>query len=199
MSEPLHSDRLLLRRFTTADDSHLFALDNDPEVMRFINGGEAVSLETIRVDILPLFLTCHDANPGFGFWLAEDKKTNEFFGWLSFRPQEHDPGTVELGYRFCRAAWGKGYATEAARVLIDRGFSQPGVERVIATTYEDNEPSRRVMNRLGMTHVRSFRITPDDLGKSGTHHTEAVQVWDGEDVEYALDRAMWIGGLTRGT
>lgn len=194
MRDELVTDRLRLRRFTAADDVHLFALDNDPEVMRFINGGEPVSVDTIRNDILPLFVGFHKSHPGFGFWLAEHASTHDFLGWLSFRAAADDPRVVELGYRFRRAAWGKGYATEGARALIDHGFAELGVVRVIATTYEHNAPSRRVMDRLGMKLVRTFRITPDDLGSSGTHHTQAVDVWEGDDVEYALDRAAWRGG-----
>jgi RimJ/RimL family protein N-acetyltransferase len=72
-------------------------------------------------------------------------------GWLSFQPAEGTPGEVNLGYRFRRDAWGKGYATEGARALVRKGSSELGVQRVVATTYEENLASRRVMEKLGMT------------------------------------------------
>ena len=67
------------------------------------------------------------------------------------------------------SAWGKGYATEGARALIRRGFSALGLRRVLATTYEHNHASRRVMEKLGMTPVRSYRMTLDELAAQDTY------------------------------
>jgi RimJ/RimL family protein N-acetyltransferase len=90
-----------------------------------------------------------------------------------------------------RAAWGRGYATEGARALIHRGFSELGVQRVVATTYQDNLASRRVMEKVGMRLVRSYRLTPEDLLAADTFDGASQDMWDGDDVEYALERADW--------
>ena len=63
----LETQRLILRRFTAADAKYLFELDNDPEVMRYINGGTPTSLEIIENEILPVFLKYDDQFPAFGF------------------------------------------------------------------------------------------------------------------------------------
>ena len=147
----LETERLVLRRFTQADVDCLFELDNDPDVMRFINGGTPTPRDIIQNDILPGFLHYDERFLGYGVWAAIEKATGGFLGWLSFRPAEGTPGEVNLGYRFRRDAWGKGYATEGARALVRKGFSELGVQRVVATTYEDNLASRRVMEKLGMT------------------------------------------------
>ena len=196
----LQTKRLILRRFTKADADHLYDLDNDPQVMRYINGGAPTPRDVILNDLLPVFLRYDERRPGLGFWAAVEKAqaaaeaapaAGGFIGWFSFRPSIDVPDEVILGYRLRRAAWGKGYATEGARALIDKGFAEWGVQRVVATTYEYNLASRRVMEKVGMTLVRRFRITPQDILRSDTYHAPSAEVWDGDDVEYALERADW--------
>lgn len=187
----LETERLILRQFTEADVDHLFDLDSDPEVMRFLNGGTPTPRDIIQNDILPRFLHYDERLPGYGFWAAIEKATGDFLGWFSFRPSDGIPDEVQLGYRLRKAAWGKGYATEGSRALIHTGFTELGVQRIIATTYQDNVASRRVMEKVGMTLVRTFRITPADLARMDTYHVTATDLWDGDDVEYALERADW--------
>ena len=187
----LETERLRLRRFTTADAEQLYHLDNDPEVMRFINGGTPASREIIEHEMLPVFLRYAENLPGYGFWAVIEKGSDTFLGWLCFRPVADSLTEVSLGYRLHQAAWGKGYATEGARALIRKGFSEWAVQRVVATTYEHNLASRRVMEKLGMTLLRRFRMTPEDLASGDTYHLTSVELWDGDDVEYALDRKTW--------
>jgi RimJ/RimL family protein N-acetyltransferase len=185
----LKTERLILRRFAPADLDHLYALDNDPEVMRYINGGTPTPRVVIEREILPVFTRYDERRPGLGFWAAIRRTDGAWLGWFSFRPTEEASGQAILGYRLCRAAWGQGYATEGARALIARGFSEWGVRRVVATTYEHNLASRRVMEKLGMRLVRRLRYTPEEIARSDTFHSESTEVWDGDDVEYAIDRA----------
>jgi RimJ/RimL family protein N-acetyltransferase len=191
MQEFLSTDRLVLRRFTAADLDNLLDLDNDPEVMRYLSGAPTPR-DVIEHDILPRFLRSYEPHAGRGYWAAEERATGAFLGWFGFNPpDESGPDVVELGYRLRRFAWGKGYATEGARALIRRGFIEHGVRRVFATTYQDNLASRRVMEKLGMTLVRRFRVTPAQLVAHGTYQVDSTDVWDGDDVEYALERDEW--------
>ena len=100
-----------------------------------------------------------------------------------------NPHHAALGYRLRRAVWGQGLATEGVQALIHKGFAELGLERVVATTYEHNVASRRVMEKVGMTLVRRFRLTPAELQETDTFHTDSMEIWDGDDVEYALDKA----------
>jgi RimJ/RimL family protein N-acetyltransferase len=188
----LQTERLILRRFTPADLDHLHALDNDAAVMRYINGGAPTPRSVIERKILPTFLRYDDRRPGFGFWAAVEKASGAWLGWFSFRPTPEDPTVAVLGYRLCRAAWGRGYATEGAWALIQRGFVEWGIARVVATTYEENRASRRVMEKLGMRLVRRFRLTPEEIARSDTVHTESLEIWNGDEVEYALDRGTFV-------
>ena len=188
MKPLLATPRLRLRPFTPADVDHLFHLDNDPEVMRYINGGTPTPREAIQNDILPNF--CHYDNH-FGVWAAEAKATGEFLGWFSLRPTDENNDEATLGYRLTRAAWGNGYATEGVQALIIQGFTTWGLQRIVATTYEENLASRRVMEKAGMTMVRRFRLTPEDIQNADTFHTESTEIWDGDDVEYAIEKSEW--------
>jgi len=184
----LETERLFLRRFTLDDEAALLELDNDPEVMLYINGGAPVPREEIVEETLPAFLSYYDRFEGFGFWAVIEKRAGQFLGWFHFRPGEGaGPLEPELGYRLHRSAWNKGYATEVSRALIDKGFSEFGVERVYAETMVVHIGSRRVMEKAGMRHKRTFhatwpvRIPGDELG----------------DVEYEITREQWEGDRLR--
>lgn len=178
----LETDRLVLRPFTEADADQLHALNNDPEVMRFLTGGKPVARETIVNETLPGFLAFYAKGDGYGFWAAVEKATGAFLGWFEFRPaKDGTPGVVELGYRLRREAWGKGYATEGSRALIRKGFTDLGAQRIRAETMAVNTRSRRVMEKAGLTYTRTFHLTWDDP-LPGSEHGE---------VEYFLDRATW--------
>lgn len=188
----LETDRLILRRFTEDDVDLLVGLDSDPDVMRFINGGVPTPRDAIENEFLPAFLSYNERFEGYGFWAAIEKSSGAFLGWFHFRPPKGGPpGEPELGYRLHKAAWGKGYATEGSRALIRKGFTELGVRRVFATTYQDNLASRRVMEKAGMTQVRTFRMTPEELAAHGMSEATAADLWEGDDVEYAIERADW--------
>ncbi len=178
----LETERLVLRRFTEADVDDLFDLDGDPEVMRYLTGGRPTPRDVIRDDILPRFLRYYERFEGFGFWAAIERSTGEFLGWFHFRPPEGSGlDEVELGYRLKRSAWGKGYATEGARALIRKGFAELGVRRVFAQTMAVNTASRRVMEKAGLAHVRTFH---EDW-------TDPIEGAEHGEVEYALTKADW--------
>lgn len=176
------TQRLILRRFTTEDVDLLVDLDADPAVMFYINGGVPTPREEVETDILPAFLRYYQRWPGYGFWAIVRCSDGAFVGWVHLRPEPGAPeDEPELGYRLRREAWGHGYAAEASRAVIDRAFGEFGVRRVVANTMAVNVASRRVMEKAGLRHVRTFRadwpvrIPGDEHG----------------DVEYALTRAEW--------
>ena len=178
----LETERLILRRFTADDADLLVELDSDPEVLRYVTGGPPTPREEIEGDILPHFLRYYERGDRYGFWAAIEKATGEFLGWFHFRPLPGaDDDEPELGYRLRRIAQGKGYGTEGSRALIRKGFTDFGVRRVVASAAAANIASRRIMEKCGLTLVRTYRITfPDLFGGE-----------EQEDVEYALTRSDW--------
>lgn len=182
----LQTDRLRLRRFTAADADNLVALDGDPEVMRYLTNGKPTPREEIENELLPSILACY-ARSAAGRWAAEDRVGGEFLGWISLQPRQD--GSVEeldLGYRLNRSAWGRGYATEGARALVRKAFTDLGTRRVFAQTMAVNTRSRRVMERAGLRYMRTFHLDWDDP-IPGTEHGE---------VEYELLREDWLRQAT---
>lgn len=178
----LETERLVLRPFDADDADLLFALDNDPDVMRYLNGGTSTSRETIRARTLPRLLRDYPCCGGRGYWAAQRKATGLFLGWFEFRPvDDHSPAVVELGYRLNKAAWGAGYATEGARALITKGFTGLAVDRVTANTMAVNARSRRVLEKAGLTLLRTF--TGD--------WPETIDGSEYGEVEYRLTRTAW--------
>ncbi len=181
----VETERLLLRRFTADDAQELHRLHNDAEVMRYINNGEAVPIEEIVDEDLPAFLGYY-ARRDVRF-LGGDRAIERSVPRLVPLPPAAGRRTARTGARLpprVRRAWGKGYATEGSKALIDRGFESFGVDRVHASTMAVNVGSRRVMEKCGMRFVRLFhadwpvRIPGDEEG----------------DVEYELSRTDWEAG-----
>jgi RimJ/RimL family protein N-acetyltransferase len=180
----LETERLVLREFTEDDVDNLVELDSDPGVMHFINGGRPTPRHEIEGDVLPAFLGYYERFAGYGFWAAIEKSSERFVGWFHFRPANlADPDEVELGYRLVKSVWGKGYATEGSRALIDKGFAELGVRRVVAFTMVVNVASRRVMEKAGLRLVRIFHQPWPD----------SIEGEEEGDVEYALLRSEWSG------
>lgn len=186
----LETERLLLRRFTRDDVDNLFDLDSDPEVMRFLTGGPGTPRDEIERDYIPAYLSYYERFEGYGFWAVIEKATGDFLGWFHLRPQPGDPlNQPELGYRLRKAAWGKGYATEGSRALIHKGFTELGVRRVVASTYQDNLGSRRVMEKSGMKLVRTYRLSPGEMLEMFGIADSGI--FPGDDVEYAISKSEW--------
>lgn len=185
----LETERLILRQFTAEDVELLVQLDSDPEVMRYLTGGPPTPREVLEHDHIPHYLQYHRESAGFGFWVALEKETGAFLGWFHFRPNEGDPADEpELGYRLVRSAWGKGYATEGSRAIIRKGFEEFGVRRVYATTMTVNTGSRRVMEKSGLSFVRTFFMDWPDVIDGSEHG----------DVEYAITREEWEARVAAG-
>ena len=182
MSVYLVTERLLLREFTSNDADLLFELDNDPDVMHFINGGAPVDRIEIVEEVLPAFLSYYEQGLGLGFWAAIERDSDRFLGWFHLRPRRGgDPREPELGYRLHKSAWGRGFASEGALALVDHGFQALALDRISAETMAVHVASIRVMEKAGLSFVRKFhadwpvRIPGDEYG----------------DVEYAIEREQW--------
>jgi RimJ/RimL family protein N-acetyltransferase len=178
----LETERLVLRRFTPDDVDLVTALDADPAVMRYINGGRPTPRDEVRDDYLPFWLAYYDRGDRYGFWAAMERDTGGFLGWFHLRPRREDPDDEpELGYRLLASAWGRGFATEGSRALIRKAFEELGARRVYATTMAVNTGSWRVMEKAGLRRIRVFHEPwPDRI--EGEEHG---------DVEYALTRDEW--------
>jgi RimJ/RimL family protein N-acetyltransferase len=167
---PLVTDRLRLRGFTDsdADAELLFELDSDPEVMRFIGPFRGPTVESYRERIRTVWLPYYAPYSTRGFWALHRRDDDRFVGWCFLRPATDykfaaeagwtRPSDLELGYRLCRAAWGRGLATEAAGLLVRRALAEPSITCIVAAALVANRGSTRVMEKIGLVRVREFAI-----------------------------------------
>ena len=159
-----NSKRLTFRLMGQEDAQALWELDQDPEVMQFINGGKANSIETINDVFIPRMQSYSDAKKGWGIWQVCDKTTQEYLGWVLVRPMDFftdKPNFIdlELGWRFFKKAWGEGYATEAAIAIKDAVVEQTDTLFVSATALDDNLGSIGVMKKMGMKFIKEYTHT----------------------------------------
>lgn len=144
----MRTARLLLRVPRLEDVPAYAAMHADPEVMRYYP--KPFTEEESRAEVERLI--AHHERHGFGLWALEHG--GEFIGITGLlRPtwEAHFTPCTEIGWRLQRSAWGHGFATEAARECLRFAFEELQVPEVVALTSVPNEPSKRVMERLGMT------------------------------------------------
>jgi RimJ/RimL family protein N-acetyltransferase len=151
----LTTDRLLLRQWRDSDREPFAALNADPEVMRYFPSVQPREDSDALIDRETALIT----DRGWGLWAVEVRETGEFIGFTGLAVPTFEakflPG-VEIGWRLAKGAWGNGYATEAARAVLDIGFGPAGLSEIISFTAATNVPSQRVMQRIGMVHSADF-------------------------------------------
>ena len=140
------TDRLQLREFDPVRDAVMaYELNLDQEVIRYTGDPPFDSIEDAQE-----FLTNYSdyRRNGYGRWAVE-LKDGTFIGWAGLKLDSSNE--VDLGYRLMRKYWGKGYATEAAKVCLHLAFHQFDIEEVIGRTASANKQSIRILLKCGMT------------------------------------------------
>ena len=144
--------RLILREFTIDDAIHFYKMNNDPEVIQYTGDNAFTSLEDAKE-----FLSNYNQYElnNMGRWAVCLKDTNEFLGWcgLKYHPKDN---IVEVGYRFYKKHWNKGYATESAKASIDYGFKTLKLSKIYAHAHIENLNSHQVIKKCGMEFVKEF-------------------------------------------
>jgi len=174
-----NSNRLTFRLLGQEDAQILWQLDQDPEVMHFLNGGKPTSMADIHSVFLPRMAKYRNKEKGWGIWLVSDKESHEDLGWVLARPMAFFTESpkfddIELGWRFFKKTWGKGYATEAAIAIKNAIVAQGDISFVSALAIEENIASTQVMKKIGMSLVRKYRHL-DPIGDfDAVHYQMAV-------------------------
>ncbi len=179
----LYTPRLILRQWRESDLEPFAALSADPRVMRYFPS----TLDRSESDALARRCAALIEERGWGLWAVERREDGAFVGLTGL----HIPGDslpcmpcVEVGWRLVFDAWGRGYATEAARASLRFGFEELHLPEIVAFTVPANHRSRAVMERLGM---RRDAPTFEHPGLPEGHPLR-------EHCLYRLSRPDWLSG-----
>lgn len=153
------TERLYCRNLTSADAQAFFDLNEDPEVLKY-TGDTPFSQVTDAKDFLNNYTEYQ--KQGYGRWAVIRKSDGVFLGWCGLK-YHSDMDQVDLGFRFFRKYWNRGYASESAQGAIIYAFSDLELDRLIGRVQEGNEASVHVLKKLGFQLERKF----DFEGKPG--------------------------------
>ncbi|MEM9496787.1 MAG: GNAT family N-acetyltransferase [Pseudomonadota bacterium] len=158
----LFSERLHLTPLSSHDVDLALEMFTDPEVVRYVC--DVMDEDTIRAGV-PDSLR-RGADGWIGIWCVSQRDTGEKIGTIFLLPLPideddtdytlvvpgHTPeGEIEIGYCFKRPAWGQGFATEACRRLVRFAFEDTPLDRIVASFYEENEATKKVLRNAGFT------------------------------------------------
>ena len=147
----LRTERLLLRQWREEDREPFAALNADPVVMEHFPSTMTREASDAFVDFNMITIGAR----GWGLWAVEVTETRTFIGFVGLNEatfEAHFTPALEIGWRLARDAWGRGYATEAARAVTDFARDELGLAEIVSFTSTTNVRSQRVMERIGMTH-----------------------------------------------
>ena len=174
----LTTPRLVLRDFTAADWPAVLAYQRDPRYLRYYPWTERTEGDVRR--LVQLFLDWQQEKPRRRFQLAITlPDTGRLIGNVGLRRPSDNDQVCEIGYELNPDYWGQGYATEAARAMVNYGFRELGLQRITSWCIADNSASARVLARLGL-HQEEQR--PQQQYFKGRywdtqHYSLAVEEW----------------------
>ena len=157
------TERLILRELEYTDEKDLFEMDSDPEVHLYIENNPVKVISEIT-KVIEMLKKQYQEN-GIARWAVVDKQTNECIGWSGLKyfnvALNNHNNFYELGYRFKRKHWGKGFATESAIAILNYGFKNLKVDSVFAITDPNNSNSKKVLTKLGFDFQETFDYEGD--------------------------------------
>lgn len=148
----LETERLILRHYKSSDLERYYEMMADPDVTRYLLSGKPMSRHEAWRSIATM--AGHWMLNGFGQWALEDKSSGLFIGRAGFLKPEGWPA-IEAGWTLHLDAWGKGYATEAAKAVIHYGFEVMNLDRIISLIQPDNQPQLKWLNVLANLLAKS--------------------------------------------
>lgn len=144
----VETERLILRRFQESDFEDYARIFSHPEITQYIGDGKAMTKSQAWMSMATIF--GHWQLRGYGILAVEERSRKVVVGRIGFLNPEGWPG-FELGWILNRHYWGKGYATEGAKALLDYGFRVLKRDRIVSLIHPGNTRSIRVAERLGET------------------------------------------------
>ncbi|MGC2526443.1 MAG: GNAT family N-acetyltransferase [Candidatus Acidiferrum sp.] len=148
-TQRLETARVILLPWEFEDWSAFKPLATDPNVMRYISDG--VPWPDSRIIEFVERQRTHFAELGYCLWKLMVKGSSAICGFCGIQPLDDLPG-VEIGWWLAPHLWGQGFATEAARMVLEDGFTRCDLNRIVAIARRENGASMRVMEKIGMRY-----------------------------------------------
>ncbi len=145
MNKIIESERLILRELDIKDSESFFKLNSDPLVLKYT--GDVPFSSITAAETFLLNYSDYKKN-GYGRWAVILKETSSFIGWCGLKLNEEN--LIDIGFRFFKEEWGKGFATESAKSVIDYGFNTLKLKEIIGRASKNNISSIRVLEKLNM-------------------------------------------------
>jgi len=156
----LETSRLLLRHLQPEDMDDFYALYCDPDVIKYIPDAPGTYAQARKE--LEWFQNGHPGDPRLGLWATIHKETGRFIGRCGLLPWTiDDVSEVEVAYALSKEFWGQGLGTEAAQGILNYGFKQLGLKRLICLIDQENLASIKVATNIGMSFEKEGR---DEIG-----------------------------------
>jgi RimJ/RimL family protein N-acetyltransferase len=172
MTPHLETERLWLAQWSLADLPAARPIFTDPHVMRYINDGHPLADDEIGKFIARQ--QKHFLSRGFCLWKLLLKPEGRLIGFCGLQPLELDEiSEVEIGWRLAKDQWGRGLATESARVALRDVVEHAHLSRVIAIAMPENHASLRIMEKLGMAYERDSQKDGFDIVVYSRHFAAA--------------------------
>ena len=155
----LETARLLLRPLELSDAEAMFAMDNNPEVHKYLWQNPTQTIEE-TIQIITYVQSQYSKN-NIGRFATILKETNEFIGWTGIKYiddhiENGNTNFYDYGYRLHEKFWGKGYATEASYAWLDFGFNQMNIDKMNAYTHAQNGASNHILQKIGMNCMEDY-------------------------------------------
>lgn len=156
----IETERLLIRKFTPDDAEAYLRLNSDPDVLRYTGDAPIASLEESRQVLLDYPLRDYEVY-GYGRLACIEKSSGQMVGFAGLKYIE-DIDEIELGVRFMREYWGKGYATESSLGVLEHARRELGLDRIVALVEPDNKNAVKTLHKLGMVFEKKVRLSGED-------------------------------------
>jgi [ribosomal protein S5]-alanine N-acetyltransferase len=166
---PLDTERLRLRSLEVDDAERLLEIYGDAETMRYVGRTGRPVVDLAATERAVEAIGRHHAFHGFGLWAVDERRGEPVVGVAGLAWVEGHGPDVEAAYILRRDRWGRGYATEALRAVLEIGHEQLGISRIVALAYLENDTSRRVMEKAGMRPDG----TVEAYGRTMTRHVSS--------------------------
>jgi ribosomal-protein-alanine N-acetyltransferase len=157
----IETERLIMRDLLESDTQGIFELDSNPDVHKYLGKNPIKTLKQAGDSIK--FIRKQYEERSIGRFATIEKSSGDFIGWSGIKYNIGDKEELgvkrdfyDIGYRFIPRYWGKGYATESSKAVLDFGFAKLNIETMCGAAEMGNVASNKVLQKIGLKYIEQF-------------------------------------------